>query len=116
MKYSPPYEITNNMFERISFIMKKIGMLDNYKSFNKKPILRKNNRIRSVYSSLAIEANSLSLTEVWDVIDGKAVLGNKKEIEEVKNAYRAYQNMNLFRPYDLNDLKKAHGFDAIFIT
>lgn len=49
-----------------------------------KPHLRKNNRIRSIYSSLRIEANSLSISQVRDVISGQLVLGEQKEIQEVK--------------------------------
>ncbi len=52
------------------------------------PVLRRNNRI---HSSLAIEANSLSFNQVKDVINGKLVLGDQKEIQEVKTAYKAYE-------------------------
>ena len=75
MKYVSPYEITNDMLVLVSSIMKKIGKLDNYKDLDKMPVLRKNNRIRSIHSSLAIEANSLSFNEVKDVIEGKTVIG-----------------------------------------
>ena len=54
------------------------------------PILRKNNKIKSIHSSLAIEANSLSLIQVKDIIDGKIVIGPQNEIQEVKNAYNLY--------------------------
>ena len=84
--YIPPFTITSAMLDRVSSIMKKIGKLDNYKDLNKMPILRRNNRIKSIHSSLAIEANSLSLGEVKDVINGKLVFGAKKEIQEVKIA------------------------------
>ena len=107
--YAPPFEITNLMLERVSSIMKKIGKIDNYNDLNKMPILRKNNRIKSIHSSLAIEANSLSFNEVKDVIDGKVVFGTQKEIQEVKNAYNAYEMMMDINPYSINDLKKVHG-------
>lgn len=51
MKYVSPYEITNDMLVLVSSIMKKIGKLDNYKDLDKMPVLRKNNRIRSIHSS-----------------------------------------------------------------
>ena len=57
------------------------------KNLEAKPHLRKDNRIRSIYSSLRIEANSLSIGQVRDVISGQLVLGEQKEIQEVKNAY-----------------------------
>lgn len=107
--YIPPFEITNNMLDRVSSIMKSIGKLDNYKDLNKMPILRRNNRIKSIHSSLAIEANSLSLEQVKDVIDGKKVIGQQDEIQEVKNAYEAYKMVREVDPYSLDDLKKVHG-------
>ena len=109
MKYVSPYEITNDMLVLVSSIMKKIGKLDNYKDLDKMPVLRKNNRIRSIHSSLAIEANSLSFNEVKDVIEGKTVIGSEKEIQEVKNAYEAYSKIKEMNPYSINDLKKIHG-------
>ena len=107
--YIPPFDITNNMLDRVSSIMKSIGKLDNYKDLNKMPILRRNNRIKSIHSSLAIEANSLSLEQVKDVIDGKKVIGPQNEIQEVKNAYEAYKMIKEVNPYSLDDLKKVHG-------
>ena len=107
--YEPPFTITNEMLKSISSIMEKIGKLDNVSTLNKMPILRRNKKIESIHSSLAIEANSLSLDQVKDVIAGKAVLGSKKEIQEVKNAYKAYEMLKEFNPYSIKDLKKAHG-------
>lgn len=114
--YVPPFKFTSTMVDYISSIMEKIGKLDNYTSFNKKPLLRKNNRIRSIHSSLAIEANSLSLNQVQDVIDGKLVIGPQKEIQEVKNAYNAYEMINDVNPYSIEDLKKTHGVMTYLIV
>lgn len=108
-KYEPPFTITNIMLDRISSIMKKIGKLDNYKDLKKMPVLRRNNRIKSIHSSLAIEANSLSINQVKDIIDGKVVIGPKNEIQEVQNAYNAYLKMNEVNPFSIKDLKKIHG-------
>lgn len=108
-EYVPPFTITSKMVDYISSIMEKIGKLDNYTNYNKMPLLRRNNRIRSIHSSLAIEANSLSLNQVKDVIAGKMVLGPQKEIQEVKNAYKAYEMINKVDPYSTKDLKEIHG-------
>ena len=59
-KYTPPFTITNQMLNLVSSIMEKIGKLENYSNLNKMPVLRKNNRINSIHSSLAIEASSLT--------------------------------------------------------
>lgn len=108
-KYVPPFTITNIMLDRVSSIMKKIGKLDNYKDLNKMPILRRNNRIKSIHSSLAIEANSLSFEQVKDIIDGKLVIGPKNEIQEVQNVYNAYLKIKEVNPYSFKDLKMIHG-------
>ena len=107
--YIPPFNITNKMLDLVASIMEKIGRLDNYNNLNKMPILRRNNKIRSIHSSLRIEANSLSFNQVKDVINGKIVIGPQKEIQEVKNAYNAYEMINKVDPYSIDDLKKIHG-------
>ena len=79
------------------------------------PVLRRNNRIDSIHSSLAIETNSLSFDQVKDVINSKVVIGPKKEIQEVKNAYNAYLKIREVNPYSLKDLKNIHGI-LTFLT
>ena len=106
--YVPPFTITSTMVDYISSIMEKIGKIDNYNNLNKMPSLRRDNRIKSIHSSLAIEANSLSLNQVKDVIMGKRVIGPKDEIQEVVNAYNAYNMIKDLNPYSINDLKKVH--------
>jgi len=106
--YIPPFEISNEMLRRISNIMEKIGKLDNYSSLDKTPYLRKQTKINSVHSSLAIENNSLSLEQVKGVINGKVVIGKQKDIQEVKNAYKAYEMLKDINPYSIKDLKKVH--------
>ena len=108
-KYVPPFTITNKMLELTGSIMEKVGKLDNFSNLNKMPVLRRNNRIHSIHSSLAIEANSLSFNQVKDVINGKLVLGDQKEIQEVKNAYKAYEMIKDINPYSIKDLLKIHG-------
>lgn len=107
--YRPPFNITNIMMMYVSSISEKIGELNILHNLDSKPHLRRNNRIRSIHSSLKIEANSLSLRQVRDVIDGRMVLGEQKEIQEVKNAYCAYEKLSETDPYSLEDLKKLHG-------
>lgn len=107
--YRPPFEITNEILSYVSSISEKIGRITATSSLEAKPHLRKNNRIRSIHSSLKIEANSLSLGQVRDVINGKTVLGDQKEIQEVKNAYAAYERLSEINPYNIEDLKQFHG-------
>ena len=107
--YSPPFFITNEMVSLVSEISDKLGQISNYKEFERKPHLRRNNRIKSIHSSLAIEANSLSMDEVRAVVNGKTVIGPQKEIQEVKNAYAAYEQIGSFDPYSVEELKRLHG-------
>lgn len=107
--YVPPYTITNEMLLRVASITEKVGSLSSLKGLEAKPHLRKQRTIHSIYATLRIEANSLGLREVTDVIDGHLVWGNKREIQEVKNAYEAYSKMDAWDPFSLEDLLKAHG-------
>lgn len=107
--YIPPYTISNKMFELVSEISEKVGRFTSHKELESKPHLRRNNRIRSIHSSLKIEANSLSLSDVRDVINGHLVLGDQKEIQEVKNAYVAYEKIPEIDPTSISDLKRIHG-------
>ena len=107
--YIPPYTISNKMFELVSEISEKVGRITSHKELESKPHLRRNNRIRSINSSLKIEANSLSLSDVRDVINGHLVLGDQKEIQEVKNAYVAYEKIPEIDPTSISDLKRIHG-------
>lgn len=107
--YIPPYTISNKMLELVSEISEKVGRITSHKELESKPHLRRNNRIRSIHSSLKIEANSLSLSDVRDVINGYLVLGDQTEIQEVKNAYAAYEKIPEIDPTSISDLKRIHG-------
>lgn len=106
--YKPPFEITSKIIELISNISEKIGEI-NYLQNNPYHIkLRKENRIKTIHSSLAIENNSLSLKQITAIIEGKHVLGNPNEIKEVKNSIQAYDLLLSLNPYNEKDLLKAH--------
>lgn len=115
MENYPPYTITDKMLNYVSDIMKKIGEANYFESLNRYPELRRKSRIRSIHSSLAIENNQLSLFQVEDVINGKMVIGEQKDIQEVKNAYEAYEQIDKVNPYSVDDLKKIHGILTFLI-
>ena len=108
-KYVPPYDVTEEMLELASEITEELGKLGNVTNLDRLPRLRRVNRIMSIQSSLAIENNTLSLSQVTDVIDGKHVLGPQDDILAVKNAFAAYKTLPELDPFSLSDLKKAHG-------
>ena len=114
-KYIPPYKITDKILDYVSKIMEKIGEINSYINLNRMPELRKQNRINSIHSSLAIENNQLSFFQVEDVINGRMVIGDKTDIQEVKNAYEAYNKISQINPYSIDDLKIVHGI-MTFLT
>ncbi len=114
--YTPPYENTDKILSLVASISEKIGRVTERSNLDSKPHLRKNNKIKSIHSSLAIEANSLSLGEVKDVINGKIVLGAEKEIQEVKNAYAAYEEVSTVDVYSIKDLKRLHGIMTKYLV
>ena len=107
--YIPPYEMTNLITHCIADISEGIGRIMAVAETPFLPKLRRENRIKTIQASLAIENNSLTLEQVTDVIDGKRVLGNPKEIQEVRNAFAAYEALNDWEPGLLDDLLSAHA-------
>jgi len=104
----PPFTINSEMLSIVSSIMEKIGKIDSFNNLSKYPVLRKQNRIKSIHSSCAIEANSLSLEQVNAVINGQQVVGPLKDVIEVQNAIAAYQKIELINPLSEKDLKDIH--------
>ena len=108
-RYEPPFTITNAILKSVASISEKLGRIETWRTLERQPHLRRNNRIRSVHSSLRIEANSLSLDNVRDVLNNRAVIGPAKDIQEVKNAFAAYDQLDQIDPYSLEDLLRVHG-------
>ncbi|GHU56715.1 Fic family protein [Spirochaetia bacterium] len=108
MTPKPPYTITEKAADYLAKIVETVTRLEFGTGFKRDIKLHRENRVRTIYSSLAIEGNSLSLDEVTAVIEGKVVAGRQEEIKEVKNAYEAYDKIMLFDPYAISDFLKAH--------
>jgi Fic family protein len=108
-KYVPPITITENIINLVAEISELIGIIHVSDKMQSNPRLRRNNRIKTIHSSLAIENNTLSLEQVTAIVNGKRVLGTPAEIQEVKNAFEAYEHILELNPYNINDLLKAHG-------
>lgn len=114
--YQPPFTITNEILTYVSSISEKVGRISATSNLEAKPQLRRNNKIKSIHASLKIEANSLSLGQVRDVISGKTVLGEQREIQEVKNAYAAYEKLSEIEPFSIENLKRFHGIMTKYIV
>ena len=107
-RYTPPYTITDKIVSLVSEISELVGALGAWDNMNSNPQLRRDNRVKTIHASLAIENNSLSLDQVTAIINGKRILGAPGEIQEVKNAYEAYEQLLTCNPYSAQDLLKAH--------
>ena len=108
MAYCPPLTITPRLITLVSEISELIGHLALTRDGELAPQLRRGNRIRTIQASLAIENNTLTLEQVTAVLDGKRVLGLPKEIQEVRNAFAAYEAMAHWQPTELDHLLQAH--------
>lgn len=108
MDYEPPFKITSQIIDLISQISEAVGEINSLENSPRHLELRKENRIKTIHSSLAIENNSLSLEQITAIIEGKRVLGSPNEIQEVKNALQAYELLLTLNPYEEKDLLKAH--------
>ena len=105
----PSFQITNEIIDRVAEIAELVGRLNGNPQLIANPALRRNNRIRTIYGSLAIEQNTLSLEQVTAVLNGKHVLAPPKDIAEVKNAYEIYDRLEDLDPYSIDDLLDAHA-------
>ena len=106
--YHPPFHMTEEITNLIVEIGEYVGSITAHEAMRQNPVLRRESRIKSIYSSLAIEQNTLSLDQVTDVIEGKRVLGPPQDIREVKNAYEAYEKASTLDPYNVKNLLLAH--------
>ncbi len=104
----PPYEITTNILRLVSSISEKIGEVNANYIGNTSPQLRKQNKIRTIHSSLKIEGNSLSEEQITALVENKKVVGSEKDILEVTNAIKVYDNIKSFKPFSDSSFLNAH--------
>lgn len=108
MPYQPPFTITTDILNLVAQISQQVGEL-NASALNASPQLRKQNRIKTITGTLAIEGNTLTEEQVTAIVEGKAVLGSVRELAEVKGAIAAYDALPTFTPSAIADLLTAHG-------
>jgi len=104
----PPYDITNRILMLYGQITESIGRCKSLLLFKPEARLRKQNRIKTIHSSLAIEGNTLDIEHVSALLENSRVIGPKKDIIEVQNAIKAYDKLSEFKPFSLKDFLKAH--------
>jgi len=104
----PPYDITSEILTLITSISEKLGEIN--ANFLNKPstTLRKQNKIKTIHSSLKIEGNTLTEEQITALIENKRVLGPQKDINEVLNAITIYENIEILNPNSEKSFLKAH--------
>ena len=107
MAEKPPYTITPDILSRVEQIGEMIGRAETV-GVSRDPRLRRINRIRTIHGSLAIEGNILSEEEIATILDGKPVAAPPRDIEEARNAIRAYDQFQRWDPANEVDLLFAH--------
>jgi len=104
----PPYDITQKILKLIRSISEKIGEVNaNYLS-KQYPQLRKQNRIKTIHSSLQIEGNTLSEEQITALIENKRVIGPEKDVLEVLNAIKVYEKLEEFKFSSDKSFLEAH--------
>lgn len=104
-----PFKITDRILNEVTEISRLVGIVSVSSKLTISPTLRRTNRINTIYSSLAIEQNTLSMDQVTAVISGKRVIAPPKDIAEVKNAYEIYEHLDELDPYSVDSLLFAHN-------
>jgi Fic family protein len=104
----PSYKITSEILRLITTISEKIGEVNANFLGRPSPKLRKQNRIKTVHSSLKIEGNKLTEEQITALLENKRVIGPKKDITEVFNAIEVYENLEKYNPTSEKSFLKAH--------
>ncbi|WP_136480931.1 Fic family protein [Cognatitamlana onchidii] len=105
----PPYQITDNILKLVVSISERLGEISATHLYKPPTELRKKNRIKTIQSSLEIEGNTLTEEQITALLDDRRVIAPQKDILEVQNAIKVYEQLRTFNPNKLGDLEKAHA-------
>lgn len=108
LKMKPPYETSSSILRLIASISEKIGEVNANLLNNPSPKLREQNRIKTIHSSLKIEGNTLTEEQITALVENKRVIGSKKDVLEVLNAIKIYENLEEYKPTNEQSFLKAH--------
>jgi Fic family protein len=108
MAIQPPFKLTAKILKLSQSIAHELGILTGAKLTYPRISLRRENKIRTIHSSLAIEGNTLDIKQITALIDGQKVLGPSKDILEVNNAIAVYSKLSAWNPLSMPALLQAH--------
>ena len=103
-EYSPLFNMSDRMINLLTEISEEVGRVSVVLSGKMNPLLRKENMIKKVYASLAMEESDISFEQIRGFIYGENVIDNHKDMRVVKNLYEAYDMSFKLNPYSINDL------------
>ncbi len=103
-EYSPLFNMSDRMINLLTEISEEVGRVSVVLSVKMNPLLRKENMIKKVYASLAIEESDISFEQIRGFIYGGNPIDNHKDMRVVKNLYEAYDMSFKLNPYSINDL------------
>lgn len=109
MTYNPPCTITPRILKLVAEISEAIGRLSAQVEMSNALRLRRSNRIRTIQGSLAIEGNTLTEEQITAILEGRRVIAPPREVLEVQNALKAYDQLTHWQPGIEQDLLKAHA-------
>lgn len=104
MSYKPPYKITPKIIDLVSKISEAVGRFYAQEELR----LHRINRIKTIQGSLAIEGNTLTIDQITAILDGKPVIAPINEVQEIRNAIKAYELLETLNSNNIEDLLKAH--------
>jgi len=103
-----PYDITSRILALYGQITEALGLCKSLLLVKPEARLRRQNRIKTIHSSLAIEGNTLDIEQVSALLENTKVLGPRRDIIEVQNAIKAYDQLSKFKPYSVEGFLGAH--------
>ena len=106
---NPPYDITSRILKLVTSISEKLGEVNANYLNKQSPQLRKQNRIKTIHSSLQIEGNTITEVQITALIENKRIIGPKKDVLEVLNAIKVYENLNSYKFNSEGSFLKAHS-------
>ena len=104
----PPYRITPNILKEITSISEKVGAINANYLYKPSPKLRKENRIKTIHSSLKIEGNTLTEEQITALLENKRIIGPKKDVKEVLNAIEIYEQLENYKPSNEKSFLECH--------
>jgi Fic family protein len=108
MSKTPPFKITPRILSLSQEVGRQLGILQGAKLYPISLHLRRDNKIKTIQSSLSIEGNNLTTEQITAIVEGKKIIGKPKDVLEVKNAIKVYEDLQRWNSLSIDSFKDAH--------